>query len=483
VNEETFLTGLRGLAELPVPGPLPEQQVIARGRAARRRRAALRTATAAAGTALAVAAAVGIPSGYFTAAPPAQTPAPTPAPLTNGETLASQWSVPVGNLAGDPDVGAGLRARARELLSRPPADVRVLVATDLDHARVALMAVPRASGGNETLWLVGPRGTRPGGLRPARCSGYVLCTVSVQMDGWPGRPATDLRWMEELNGPPPGEVTRQVVVATLVGATVTGRAVDVDDTGRTVRVDVPVGGAGTPGLFRVDDLPPGPFELVARRGTGTATTSQGGDGPNPGGSREDLFIRLADPSLRGGGYLRRPPGEADQQAVGLLHAVVAAATRFPESPGVYQPLYARRQGARHVVVLAVQSPSRGWVVVPADIVQPPGSPPTLALEALITAPAGGPSVRGFAWRTRYANGRLRWEDPSPDRVAVLGPRAADVAEVTGSSGTVRLPLVDGYAEGVVPGAGRVRFLAAHGVVVAETEVAPLLPRNGTLLPR
>ena len=55
--------------------------------------------------------------------------------------------------------------------------------------------------------------------------------------------------------------------------------------------------------------------------------------------------------------------------------------------------------------------------------------------------------------------------------------------MTGSSGPVRLPLADGYGEGVVPGAGRVRFLGDHGLVVAETEVAPLLPRNGTLLPR
>ena len=92
-------------------------------------------------------------------------------------------------------------------------------------------------------------------------------------------------------------------------------------------------------------------------------------------------------------------------------------------------------------------------------------------------------MRGFAWRSRSEGGRLRWDGAAPDRVAVLGPRGADAAEVTGTAGTVRLRLDDGYAEAVVPGASRVRFLGDHGVVVAETEVAPLLPRDGTLLPR
>ena len=119
----------------------------------------------------------------------------------------------------------------------------------------------------------------------------------------------------------------------------------------------------------------------------------------------------------------------------------------------------------------------------AEFVASPGREPSAALEALITTPPGGPSVRGFAWHTRYADGALRGNPAAQDRVAVLGPRGADVAEVTGSSGPVHLPLADGYGEGVVPGAGRVRFLGDHGLVVAEREVAPLLPRNGTLLPR
>ena len=47
MNEEAFLAGLRELAREPVPGPLPEQELVIRGRRARRRRTALRTATAA----------------------------------------------------------------------------------------------------------------------------------------------------------------------------------------------------------------------------------------------------------------------------------------------------------------------------------------------------------------------------------------------------------------------------------------------------
>ncbi len=478
MNEETFLTGLRNLAELPVPGPLPEQQVIARGRVARRRRAAFRTATAAAGTALAVAAAVGIPSGYFTALDPAR----PPAPLTNGDTLVSQWTTTVGTLADDPDVGTGLRDRARALLRGRPVDVRLLVATDLEHERIALLAAPQAGGAHAMIWLVGPPGTPPDQLRPWSCTSQVLCVVPVRVDGWPGD-APAGTGPEGLNRPPADELIRELVAATLDGATVTAWANDVDDTGRPVTRDVPVSGAGTAGLFRVADVPAGPLQVLAARGSGTAKAPVGFAAPIQAGVFEDLRIRLRNPSVRGSGAYEQRPTADDLAALRLLLAEVLAATGFPQDGWVYEPLYAARQGSRRVVVLAVQSPSKGWVVIPADIDQRPGRQPAVVLEALVPMPPGGPSVRGFAWHTRYTDGALRGDGAAQDRVAVLGPRGAEVAEVTGASGVVRLPLVDGYAEGVVPGAGRVRFLGDRGVVVAETEVAPLLPRNGTLLPR
>lgn len=502
MNEETFLTAVRELAELPVPGPLAEQQILARGRAARRRRTTLRTATAAVGTALAVAAVIVLPSGRFTAAPPAtSTPtatsstAPSPAvsqpPLTNGDSFLTQWTKPAGSLSGDQDVLAGLRRRAWDVLyngvaeptGRPaswtgrkkpqvsPEEFGVLLAADVGSTRVALVRTPpvKHQFGTSTflVWLAGRAGTAPVELLPYDCStATFICPLPLAADG---------RLVRGFAQQP-----ASMLVATLIGASVTADANDIGAQGAVRQVGPAVSATDVPGLFRIAAVPSVPFAITARRGGGRAQQVVG-PAADPNAFYQDVVRQLQAAGVRSTGRFVDLRAAVDVNLLAGQTGQVLDATLLPQVPGRYKVLHASAHGARGIAVFAVQAPSGGWAVVPTQLEGVGRSSWFPVVDAAMVVPGGDVTARGFAWQSHWQKGHLQ-QQPTGDTVAVLGPVGAVSARVTGAAGEVALTLTGRYGEGVVRGARHVRFVDAAGTVVGEADVAPLLQRGRHLGP-